>query len=166
MRRNRLLPLGVLLSSQFIYGAELLANEITIDWWSLIQFIIESLGPFLIVQLPLITILLSILLWSIYMRVFKINLPTIETINLIDTWAKRSSFFCNLVGVIGTFTGFIVLIKYMAEYGGNGNNVPWLAGAMALSTTIIGLIGIGISYEPILWFGNIRQILVEDNKNV
>ena len=82
MKRNSLLLVG-LLSARFINGAELTTKEITGDWWTLIKFIIESLGPFLIVQLPLFTVLLSILLWSIYIRVFKIDLPTIETIDLI-----------------------------------------------------------------------------------
>lgn len=169
MNRNRIISITILFLFQSLYGATSDGSQISelpVDWSSLIRFIINSLGPFLVIQLPLITVLISVLFWMVYMRLFKIQLPSAKILNWLEAWTRRASFFANISGVTGTFVGFVVLIKYMSENGSNGNQVPWIAGAMALSTTIAGLIGIALSYEPILWFESIRSNNLEEAKDV
>lgn len=169
MSRNRILSITILFLFQFMHGASgngSKMGELPVDWSSLIGFIINSLGPFLVIQLPLITVLISVLFWMMYMRLFKIQLPSVRILNWLEMWTRRASFFSNIIGVTGTFIGFVVLIKFMAENGSNGNQVPWVAGAMALSTTIAGLIAIALSYEPILWFESIRKDNLVEAKDV
>jgi hypothetical protein len=142
MSKKYLIPVWfmLLLSPSFATQVGIPMPDISFDWMQLFRFFLVSLKGFIVIQLPMLLILLTLWLWTAYMQFGSRDYPDLLFVERKLHTVQDTSDYIYWFGELGTFIGmFAAVIQLGVET--NDKSGFALALGMAIATSILGKFG-------------------------
>jgi len=112
--------------------------------FQLFNLFILSLGGFIVVQMPMLLVLVSLWIWTLYMEYSRKEYPNEDFLEKKLYTVQDFTTYIFLVGEFGTFCGIWIALLQL----GRDKSAFGLALGMAISTSILGKLGQIIGRGP------------------
>lgn len=113
----------------------------SLSWVQLFKLFVMALGAFAVIQVPMLGYLISMWLWTLYMKSMKRSYPSQEYIHNKLNNIQDCSDYIYWWGELGTFCGMFIAVIQLGM--GNGEDKAGFAMALglAIATSILGKCG-------------------------
>ena len=112
MSKKYLIPVWfmLLLSPSFATQVGIPMPDISFDWMQLFRFFLVSLKGFIVIQLPMLLILLTLWLWTAYMQFGSRDYPDLLFVERKLHTVQDTSDYIYWFGELGTFIGMFAAV--------------------------------------------------------